>query len=330
MRAFFEGKSIQFKNRKKEDGDGWENTKRPTWSWDLFDYRIKPDEPKKPMTFRQLAELLAKGYGQTTYFYSDGTARLVGSSFEYEKDNEEDSVSVMRKIRPWGSDEWLDPTVDIYEEFMNRKEKERRYQNIKISIKKLNGDDFEVESEPEEDTVKDYSDASRIDPKVEEVFKYKGLTLKCVEDGNCERCALYFNDTGCSFADCRIHERHDEKRVVFVDVSKMERTTATEESSATVSKEESVGFHRRTPQEIADFFNCYVAMDKDGFWYLYDKEPSIGKGNYSWSMAYDNTGKVLSLDESFCFLLLNAEEDHNWRTLYRPHMEPLVKEEEDD
>ena len=115
MRAFFEGKSIQFKNRKKEDGDGWENTKRPTWSWDLFDYRIKPDEPKKPMTCRQLAELMAKGYGELM----DKHTLFVRTHFKYDVNRgciAKDNVL----IRPWGSDEWLDPTVDIYEKYVSQ------------------------------------------------------------------------------------------------------------------------------------------------------------------------------------------------------------------
>lgn len=208
--------------------------------------------------------------------------------------------------------------------FMNSKEKERRYQNIKISIKKLNGDDFEVESEPDEETIKDYSDCYSVEPKIGEVFRYKGLTLRCEEGGCGDGCALV--KLPCYAFDCIKSQRVDGKGVRFVDVSKKEKPTASEDSSST--QKEGVGIHKRTPQEFADFFGCYVAMDEDGYLYLYNEEPIIGKGDFSWSTANCGTGEILSVSEGF--LLLNAEEDHNWRTLYRPHREPLVMEEEDD
>lgn len=33
--------------------------------------------------------------------------------------------------------------------------------------------------------------------------------------------------------------------------------------------------NKRTPQEIADFFGCYVAMDSDGTWYMHETKPEI-------------------------------------------------------
>lgn len=316
MEAYLEGKDIQV----SYGGGIWDDTEYPEWNWDIIKYRVKPDEvdePKKLMTYRQLAELMAKGYGEFRLRHS----LLVKTHFKYDINNEDKPKNDVL-IRPWGSDEWLDPTVDIYEEFMNSKEKERRYQNIKISIKKLNGDDFEVESEPDEETIKDYSDCCSVEPKIGEVFKYKGLTLRCEEGGCGDGCALLKHP--CYAFECLKGERVDGKGVRFVDVSKMENTTASEESSSTEG--ECGGVHKRTPQEIADFFNCYVAMDEDGYWYLYNEEPIIGKDDFSWSTANCGTGEILSVSESF--LLLNAEEDHNWRTLYRPHREPIVMEEE--
>lgn len=32
---------------------------------------------------------------------------------------------------------------------------------------------------------------------------------------------------------------------------------------------------KRTPQEIADFFGCNIAMDKNGFWFMYKNKPHI-------------------------------------------------------
>ncbi len=310
MKAYLEGKTIQLDN-----GNEWEDIKNPSWAWEYCDYRVKPDEPKKLMTCRQLAELLAKGYGQTTYFYSDGTARLVGSSFEYEKDNEEDSISVMRKIRPWGSDEWLEPTVDIYEEYISKWNKAFKEIEVKVVFPK----------KEEKDTIKDYSDAKghrEIEPSIGERFLYKGKLYECIEGKDCDEC--FFNEALCEAFNCG--DRKDGKEVVFVDVSEMESTTS-EESSSTVSKEESVGVHRRTPQEIADFFNCYVAMDKDGMWCLYVEEPTIVTViKDGWRLKNPRRDSFLFINDA----LLSKPNPIDWRTLYRPHKEPLVMEEEDD
>ena len=317
MEAYLEGKDIQV----SYGGGIWEDTEHPEWTWDVIKYRVKPEEPEEPkklMTNRQLAELLAKGYGELRYRHN----LLVKTHFRYDINNEDKPKNDV-VIRPWGSDEWLEPTVDVYEEFMNSKEKERRYQNIKISIKKLNGDDFEVEPEPDEENIKDYSDGYAEEPEVGEVFKISGRTLKCIEEKNCKGCAFQEGPSSCCpDIACSNAFRKDGKSVVFVDVSKTESTTASEDSSST--QEEGVGVHRRTPQEIADFFNCYVAMDDGSIWYLYKEEPFIKTGDHLWSanekMEYSN----------ICRIFILVPEDHNWRTLYRPHMEPLVMEEEED
>lgn len=245
MKAYLEGKTIQFKNRKKEDDDSWENA-NPTWDWDLFDYRIKPeesDEPKKLMSYRQLAELMAKGYGQNAYLYTDGTLSIVDDSFEYQRDREDDSVHEDRKIRAWGSKEWIEPTVDVYEEYVSKWNR-----------------------------------------------AFKELEIKVV-------------------------------------LSKKENTTS-EESSST--EEESVGVHKRTPQEIADFFDCYVAMDWNGAWYLYEYEPMLSYSAKKWFCKRGECTAFGSDANSSAFLFIEISETCNWRTLYRPHKEPLVMEEDDD
>lgn len=76
-------------------------------------YLLYPYEepPKKRMTHRQLSEWLAKGHGQyTTDAYNRDYAGY--SYFKSERDNEVDSDM---KIRSWDSEEWIEPTVDIYE-----------------------------------------------------------------------------------------------------------------------------------------------------------------------------------------------------------------------
>lgn len=124
-------------------------------------------------------------------------------------------------------------------------------------------------------------------------------------------------------------EEHQEENVIdYVGVSKKENTTASEDSSSTQG--ECVGVHRRTPQEIADFFNCYVAMDWNGDWYLYEYEPML---SYSAKKWFCKRGKCTAFGSDFdssAFLFIEIPEDYNWRTLYRPHKEPLVMEEEDD
>lgn len=321
MVAYANGEDIEFRDVDEDLRNmNWSYIASPAWNWNKYEYRIAPSkkESSRFMTNRQLSELLQKGYGT---WIDQNALSFVHAGYSYALSKENDIVTD-KYIRPWGSDEWIEPTVDIYEEFMNRKEKERRYQNIKISVKKLNGDDFEVESEPDEETIKDYSDCCSVEPKIGEVFRYKDLTLRCEEGGCGDGCALL--KLPCYAFECMKGERVDGKGVHFVDVSKTERTTASEDSSSTVSKEEMAGVHRRTPQEIADFFNCYVAMSGKNEWLLYEKEPCIV--NDHWSSYYE----IFYLGyKSNCFFLL-APEDHNWRTLYRPHMEPLVKEEEDD
>lgn len=76
-------------------------------------YLLHPYEepPKKRMTFRQLAEWLAKGHGE----YSRDTYDSAYAEYSYSKGKENDEVDRRIIIRPWDSEEWVEPTVDIYE-----------------------------------------------------------------------------------------------------------------------------------------------------------------------------------------------------------------------
>lgn len=270
-------------------------------------------EGKKLMTNRQLAELMAKGYGEWSF---NGEELVFHTEVGYGIPVDDEELEEDVFIRPWGMKELLKPTVDIYEEYVSKWNRAFKEIEVKVVFPK----------KEDKDTIKDYSDCGSVEPKIGEVFRYKGLTLRCEEGGCGDGCALA--KLPCYAFECMKDERKDGKGVHFVDVSKKENTTASEDSSATVSKEESVGVHRRTPQEFADFFNCYVAMDEDGYWYLYSGEPILGKDDMSWKVRDVGTGDILSISK--CFLLLNAEEDHNWKTLYRPHKEPIVMEGEDD
>lgn len=109
-RAYNEGKQIQI------SGDGeiwvdWEDKREPDWDT-IFLFRIKPEEEPKPkrMTYRMLAEWLAKGNGQQS-----STECSVRYTFqETIKEDENKEVPVDYKIRRWNSNEWIEPTVDVY------------------------------------------------------------------------------------------------------------------------------------------------------------------------------------------------------------------------
>lgn len=48
MRAFEDGKKIQFRSRSHTESP-WTNPIEPVWSWDTDDYRIAPEPPKKKL-----------------------------------------------------------------------------------------------------------------------------------------------------------------------------------------------------------------------------------------------------------------------------------------
>ncbi len=108
MKAWEDGKQIQFESLPGK----WSNLVNPERS-DKYAYRIKPEELKsRSMTYRELAEWLAKGNGQCKT-YTVATTHLA-YGFIDEKDNSE--LPEEYKIRRWNSNEWIEPTVDIYEQ----------------------------------------------------------------------------------------------------------------------------------------------------------------------------------------------------------------------
>lgn len=69
------------------------------------------EEPqKKRMTHSQLAEWIAKGNGQ----YTTENCRLAYSEYNYFKIKADEEVDSSYMICYWGSDEWIEPTVDVY------------------------------------------------------------------------------------------------------------------------------------------------------------------------------------------------------------------------
>lgn len=71
---------------------------------------------------------------------------------------------------------------------------------------------------------------------------------------------------------------------------------------------------RRTPQEIADFFGCYVAQDEDLSWWIYRNMPCIAKDSWVFS-----NGMTVEIDESL-ISLIEVPEDHVWTKLYSPNV----------
>lgn len=80
---------------------------------------------------------------------------------------------------------------------------------------------------------------------------------------------------------------------------------------------------KRTPQEIADFFGCYVAQDKNGGWYAYEVIPSIDKLNQEWKNY--KLGYVFSLEDS-----VDTPMNHVWTQLYEPCVRNTCENEDEN
>ncbi len=66
---------------------------------------------------------------------------------------------------------------------------------------------------------------------------------------------------------------------------------------------------KRTPQEIADFFRCYVAQDDSGVWFLHAIKPNKGVKEWVEASSYI---VIISSD------LIDIPKDHDWTHLYKP------------
>lgn len=75
------------------------------WAY-LYPYE---EPPKQRMTPRMLSEWLVKGNGQ----WKHRQERLLCSVYTYFEDADELDKNIV--IRSWDSEEWVEPTVDIYE-----------------------------------------------------------------------------------------------------------------------------------------------------------------------------------------------------------------------
>lgn len=115
-KAYMEGTQVQYRFK---DAERWHDTsesdiadiKRTGLSWfdDNCEYRIKPKESNR-MTYRQLAEWLAKGNGQLRPY--EKACLFINMVCATDKNNKE-VPSSFRLLR-WDSDEWIEPALDVY------------------------------------------------------------------------------------------------------------------------------------------------------------------------------------------------------------------------
>ena len=70
---------------------------------------------------------------------------------------------------------------------------------------------------------------------------------------------------------------------------------------------------KRTPQEIVDFFGCYVAMDRNGEWFLYTEKPVLDDELGAWDLGEEDC----EITDITAFI--TDEPDHDWTILYEPY-----------
>ena len=76
---------------------------------------------------------------------------------------------------------------------------------------------------------------------------------------------------------------------------------------------------KRTPQEIADFFGCYVVQSKEGLWYMLNIKPEVEGNNWIGNGKYS-----FGLDEG----LISISANHDWTHLYEPRLSGTDTHEE--
>ena len=78
---------------------------------------------------------------------------------------------------------------------------------------------------------------------------------------------------------------------------------------------------KRTPQEIADFFQCYVAQNESGYFKIYSEKPEFILENEMygvknvWVMANKPEGVF-----EYITNLVDVPEDHDFHRLYEPNL----------
>lgn len=93
-----------------DDGYTWEHAYPVEWN------RKKVEESSKPkrMTYRQLSKWLAKGNG---VLWKSECNYIEFTSHNYVTKYADTEVMDDWKVRKWDSEEWIEPTVDLLEDF---------------------------------------------------------------------------------------------------------------------------------------------------------------------------------------------------------------------
>ena len=103
LKAYDNGEQIQQRDMRFPESE-WEDIDCPDWNFSIYDYRVRPTL----MTYRQLAEWYAKGFGELKK--GDSIYPYVDRYYSAE----DHIVSGEWEIRYWQTKEWLKPTVEIY------------------------------------------------------------------------------------------------------------------------------------------------------------------------------------------------------------------------
>lgn len=207
MAAYANGNHIEFRLADVDTTESdWSYVASPTWNWHKYEYRIAPSkkESSRFMTNGQLSELLQKGYGT----WSDkGTLGYAHAGYSYSFDKEDDAVTD-KWIRPWGSKKWIEPTVDIYDDYISQ------WSGAFVQGNAVDTTGMAGELVCD---IKDYSYASNrmAEPELGERFLYKGGLYKCIENEGCSKCA--FECRNCDAFNCNLMQRKDGISVNFVE-----------------------------------------------------------------------------------------------------------------
>lgn len=105
--AWKQGKRIQFGG----PSGIWLDTSNPDWDNKSLEFRVKPEARR--MTYRELAEWADKQNGEIK---SPTDPSYVFCDFGYREGLENEELSEGYQLRRWGSDAWIKPTVEVYEQ----------------------------------------------------------------------------------------------------------------------------------------------------------------------------------------------------------------------
>lgn len=199
-----DGMSVHFVDVSKKENTTASEDSSSTVSKEEIVIAPSKKESSRFMTNGQLSELLQKGYG--TWTWSDKSIisyAHAGYSYSFDK---EDDVVTDKWIRPWGSKKWIEPTLDIYDDYISQ-----------WSGAFVQGNAVDTHGMAGELVcdIKDYSFLrEKAEPSIGEMFMYNGKLYKCIEGSGCTKCA--FKKIPCLGFRCSC-SRRDGKNVIFVE-----------------------------------------------------------------------------------------------------------------